>query len=55
MFQTCYVTSKIRMPFQFWSQAIKLKLQSSKQQHKLLSVKLTNSVRTIVNGLVKLQ
>ena len=35
----------MKMPFQFWSRAIILKQQSSKQQHKVFRVKLTNSVR----------
>ena len=33
------LSNKIKMPFQFWSKATRLKLQSNKQQYKVFNVK----------------
>ena len=41
------------MPSSFGAKPIMLKLHSSKQQHKVFSAKLTNSIRITINGSVQ--
>ena len=49
------IISRNKMPFKFLSIAITLKLQSSKQQRKIFSLKLANSVKITIKWLVKVQ